>query len=104
MINEICQFIKILEDDAPQIFEEGGGLREGIYVFLDIGCNDGKFFLKNTDASEKILPDDICIYTKKTEMNPFFEKCRQILKYSSPVSAAKIFNPNKKILVMYRIR
>ena len=24
MISEICQFIKILEDDTPQIFEEGG--------------------------------------------------------------------------------
>ena len=97
MIAEVCQFIKTLEDEIPHIFEEGGGMKEGIYVNLDIGCNDKDCFLKNVEENGKIYPNDVCIYTKKTEMSPFFDRCRQILKYSSPVSAAKIFNPNKKI-------
>jgi CRISPR-associated protein Csh1 len=97
MINEICQFVTTLEEEVPYLFEEGGGLKEGIYVALDIRLEDGKFYLHNVDESGNILPEDIGIYTKKTEMNPFFERCRQIMQHSNPVSASKIFNPNKKI-------
>ncbi|MDY0215757.1 MAG: hypothetical protein RBS19_02260 [Bacteroidales bacterium] len=97
MIKEICQFVETLEKDTPDLFEEGGKLKEGIYVALDIGLEDGKFHLRNTDGSGRIMQRDIGIYTKKTEMTPFFENCRLIMQSSKPVSAAKIFNPNKKI-------
>jgi CRISPR-associated protein Csh1 len=97
MINEICKFIKTLEDKTPQVFEEGGSLKEGVYIFLDIGLEDGKYFLKNVDEDGKVLQDDIGIYAKETEMDPFFERCRQIMLQSNPVAASKIFNPNKKI-------
>ncbi|HQN98570.1 MAG TPA: hypothetical protein PKU86_03870, partial [Bacteroidales bacterium] len=53
--------------------------------------------LKNVDENGNILKEDIGLYTKDEEINPFFEKCRMILQYSTPVSSAKIFNPNKKI-------
>jgi len=97
MIKEICQFVEMLEKDTPDLFEEGGKLKEGIYVALDIRLNDGKFYLHNVDENGSILQNDIGLYTKKTEMTPFFEKCRLIMQASKPVSAAKIFNPNKKI-------
>ena len=97
MIKEICQFVEMLEKDTPDLFEEGGKPKEGIYVALDIRLNDGKFYLHNVDENGSILQNDIGLYTKKTEMTPFFEKCRLIMQASKPVSAAKIFNPNKKI-------
>lgn len=97
MIKEICQFVETLEKDTPDLFEEGGKLKEGIYVALDIRLNDGKFYLRNVDENGSIWQNDIGLYTKKTEMTPFFEKCRLIMQASKPVSAAKIFNPNKKI-------
>lgn len=97
MIKEICQFVEMLEKDTPDLFEEGGKLKEGIYVALDIRLNDGKFYLHNVDENGSIWQNDIGLYTKKTEMTPFFEKCRLIMQASKPVSAAKIFNPNKKI-------
>lgn len=97
MIKEICQFVKTLEEQAPDLFEEGSRLREGIYVALDIGLEDGQYILKNVDKNGNILKEDIGLFTKKEELTPFFEKCRMILQSSKPVSAAKIFNPNKKI-------
>jgi CRISPR-associated protein Csh1 len=97
MIKEICQFVEILEKETPDLFEEGGKLKEGIYVALDIGLTDGKFYLRNVDESGRIWKDDIGLFTKKTEITPFFEKCRLVMQASKPVSGAKIFNPNKKI-------
>ncbi len=97
MIKEICQFIEILEEQTPDLFEEGATLKEGIYVSLDIKQEDGKYVLKNVDENGNIIKEDIGLYTKNEEINPFFEKCRMILQYSTPVSSAKIFNPNKKI-------
>lgn len=97
MIKEICQFVETLEEQAPDLFEEGAKLKEGIYVALDIGLEDGKYILKNVDENGNILKEDIGLFTKKEELTPFFEKCRMILQASKPVSAAKIFNPNKKI-------
>ena len=43
MIKEICQFVETLEEQAPDLFEEGAKLKEGIYVALDIGLEDGKY-------------------------------------------------------------
>ena len=97
MIKEICQFVEILEEQIPNIFEEGVKLKEGVYVALDIGLEDGNYVLKNVDENGNILKEDIGLYKKDEEINPFFEKCRMILQYSTPVSSAKIFNPNKKI-------
>ncbi len=97
MIKEICQFVETLEEQAPDLFEEGAKLKEGIYVALDIGLEDGKYVLKNVDENGNILKEDIGLFTKKDELTPFFEKCRIILQASKPVSPAKIFNPNKKI-------
>ena len=97
MIKEICQFVETLEEQAPDLFEEGAKLKEGIYIALDIGLNDGKYMLRNVDENGNISKKDIGLFTKKDEMNPFFEQCRMVLQASKPVSAAKIFNPNKKI-------
>lgn len=97
MIKEICQFVETLEEQTPDLFEEGAKLKEGIYVALDIGLKDGKYVLKNVDENGNILKKDIGIFTKKDELTPFFNQCRMILQASKPVSAAKIFNPNKKI-------
>lgn len=97
MIKEICQFVEILEEQIPKLFEEGVKLKEGVYIALDIGLEDGNYVLKNVDENGNIMKEDIELYTKDEEINPFFEKCRMILQYSTPVSSAKIFNPNKKI-------
>lgn len=97
MIKEICQFVETLEKETPDLFEDGGKLKEGIYVALDIGLTDGKFYLRNVDESGSIWQNDIGLYTKKSETTPFFEKCRLLMQASKPVSGAKIFNPNKKI-------
>jgi len=97
MIKEICQFVEIIEEQIPNIFEEGVKLKEGVYIALDIGLEDGKYVLKNVDKNGNILKEDIGLWTRNEEINPFFEKCRMILQASKPASAAKIFNPNKKI-------
>ena len=97
MIKEICQFVETLEEQAPDLFEDGAKLKEGIYVALDIGIEDGKYFLRNVDIAGNILGEDIGLFTKKEEITPFFNHCRMILQASKPVSAAKIFNPHKKI-------
>lgn len=97
MIKEICQFVETLEEQAPDLFEEGAKLKEGIYVALDIGLEDGKYVLKNVDENGNILKEDIGLFTKKEELTPFFEKCRKVLQASNPVDKNKIFNPNLKI-------
>jgi len=97
MIKEICHFVETLEEQAPDLFKEGAKLKEGIYVALDIGLEEGKYVLKNVDENGNILKEDIGLFTKNEELTPFFEKCRLILQASKPVSPAKIFNPNKKI-------
>ncbi|MCO5266671.1 MAG: hypothetical protein M9948_12450, partial [Lentimicrobium sp.] len=97
MIKEICQFVETLEEQAPDLFEEGAKLKEGIYVALDIGLEDGKYVLKNVDEHGNILKEDIGLFTKKEELTPFFEKCRKVLQSSNPVDKNKIFNPNLKI-------
>ncbi len=65
MIKEICQFVETLEEQAPDLFEEGAKLKEGIYVALDIGQEDGKYVLKNVDENGNILKEDIGLFTKK---------------------------------------
>lgn len=97
MIKEICQFVDTLENQVPDLFEDGTKLKEGIYVALDIGQENGRYVLKNVDENGNILKEDIGLWTRNEEINPFFEKCRMILQYSTPVSSAKIFNPTKKI-------
>ena len=97
MIKEICQFVETLEEQAPDLFEEGARLKEGIYVALDIGLEDGKYVLKNVDENGTIMKGDIGLFTKKDDLTPFFEKCRKVLQASNPVDKNKIFNPNLKI-------
>jgi CRISPR-associated protein Csh1 len=97
MIKEICLFIETLEEQTPDLFEKGAKLKEGIYVALDIGLEDGKYVLKNVDDNGNILKEDIGLFTKKDDLNPFFEKCRKVLQASNPVDKNKIFNPNLKI-------
>ncbi len=97
MIKEICQFVETLEEQAPDLFEEGTKLKEGIYVALDISLENGKYVLKNVDENGNILKEDIGLFTKKEELTPFFEKCRKLLQASNPVDKNKIFNPNLKI-------
>ncbi|MCK9412395.1 MAG: hypothetical protein M0Q53_08860 [Prolixibacteraceae bacterium] len=97
MIKEICQFVETLEEQAPTLFEEGAKLKEGIYIALDIGLEDGKYILRNIDENGNIFKDDIGFFTKKDDLTPFLNHCRMVLQASKPVSAAKIFNPSKKI-------
>lgn len=97
MIKEICQFVETLEEQAPDLFEEGSKLKEGIYVALDIDLEEGKYVLKNVDDNGNIFKEDIGLFTKKEELTPFFEKCRKVLQASNPVDKNKIFNPNLKI-------
>ncbi|MDY0142128.1 MAG: hypothetical protein RBR97_09560 [Bacteroidales bacterium] len=97
MIREICQFVETLEDQAPDLFEEGARLKEGVYVALDIGLEDGNYVLKNVDEAGSILSEDIGLFTKKDDITPFFDHCRKVLQSSKPVDKNKIFNPNLKI-------
>lgn len=97
MIKEICQFVETLEEQVPELFEEGAKLKEGIYIALDIGLEDGKYVLKNVDEVGNILTEDVGLYTKRSEPSPFFEKSRLVMKASEPTAPTKIFNPNKKI-------
>jgi CRISPR-associated protein Csh1 len=97
MIREICQFVETLEEQAPDLFEEGTKLKEGIYIALDIGLEDGKYVLRNIDENGNILKKDIGLFTKKVELTPFFVQCRQVLQASKPVDKNKIFNPILKI-------
>lgn len=94
MIKEIVQFTKAL---PPETFSKNLELKEGLYMFLDIQEEDGKVVLKNVDEDGNLQKEDYEIFTKKTEMNPFFEECLKIQGNSIPVSPQKIFNPNKKI-------
>lgn len=97
MINELCNFVEIIEEQAPDLFEDGAKLKEGLYVALDIALVDGEFVLKNIDEEGVLLKEDFGLYKQKDEITPFFNECKMILQASKPVSAAKIFNPNKKI-------
>lgn len=94
MIKEIVQFTKVLPEDT---FSRNLQLKEGLYIFLDVQEKDGKAALKNVDEERNLLKGDYGVFTKNSEMNPFFEECLQIQNNSIPVSPAKIFNPNKKI-------
>jgi CRISPR-associated protein Csh1 len=97
MIREICQFVETIEEQVPDVLEEGAKLKEGIYIALDIGLEDGKYILKNVDENGNILKEDIGLFTKRDDPTPFFEKCKKVLQASNPVDKNKIFNPNLKI-------
>lgn len=97
MIKEICQFVETLEEQTPDLFEEGAKIKEGIYVALDIGLNNEQYELRNVDENGDFQKEDIGLFTKKEEMTPFFERCRMVLQASKPVDKNKIFNPNLKI-------
>lgn len=73
MIREICQFVETLEEQPLDIFEEGSKLREGIYIALDIGLEDGEYILKNVDENGYILKEDIGLFMKNDDLTPFFE-------------------------------
>jgi CRISPR-associated protein Csh1 len=94
MIKEIVQFTESL---PVETFSRNLQLKEGLYMFLDIQEENGEAVLKNVDEDGKLLNEDFCLYTEKTEMNPFLNACLNIQISSLPVSPAKIFNPNKKI-------
>jgi CRISPR-associated protein Csh1 len=94
MIKEIVQFTKALPKGT---FSRNLQLKEGLYIFLDVQEEGGKAVLKNVDKEGNLVKEDYAVFTKNSEMNPFFEECLQIQSNSIPVSHAKIFNPNKKI-------
>jgi CRISPR-associated protein Csh1 len=94
MIKEIIQFVDSL---PPETFSRNLQLKEGLYMFLDVQEEDGKAVLKNVDEDGNLVKEDYAVFTKNSDINPFFEKCLQIQNNSIPVSPAKIFNPNKKI-------
>ncbi|WP_016777455.1 hypothetical protein [Anaerophaga thermohalophila] len=94
MIKEIVQFVDTLPEET---FSRNLQLKEGLYIFLDIQEEKGVPVLKNVDADGKLNEEDYGVFTKQTEMNPFFQECLNIQINTLPVSPAKIFNPNKKI-------
>ncbi|HKJ32465.1 MAG TPA: hypothetical protein VKA34_11590 [Balneolales bacterium] len=94
MIKEIAQFVDILPEHA---FSKNIQLKEGVYIFLDIGEDNGKYTLNNTDSEGNLSDDDFKIWTSKSENSSFFEKCLFIQTNTLPVSPQKIFNPDKKI-------
>ncbi|MFP4622195.1 MAG: hypothetical protein ACLFM7_12855, partial [Bacteroidales bacterium] len=97
MIQEITSFVDELEKNNPDIFSKNLELREGLYIFLEFYEINENCSLKNIDSDGKIHSEDIHVYDKNAEWNPFFERCLKIQTNSIPVSNAKIFNPNKKI-------
>lgn len=97
MIKEICQFVEILEEQAPDLIEEGAKLKEGIYVALDIGLEDGKYVLKNVDDNGNILEEDIGHY--KGEMNYKFSEIRRVMMQTPAVSVNKSFNSSYKLFI-----
>ena len=94
MIREIVQFVNALPEDS---FSENLQLKEGLYMFLDIQEENGIPILKNVDENGILKDADYDVFTKQTEINPFFQECLKIQTNTQPVSPAKIFNPNKKI-------
>jgi len=97
MISEIVNFTTHLEENNPEIFAKNLELKEGLYIFLNVDEEDGECKINNIDSEGNINTDDIKAYDKKSEWEPFFEKCLLLQTNSIPVSSAKIFNPNKKI-------
>lgn len=97
MIKEICQFVETLEEQAPDLFEEGAKLKEGIYVALDIGLEEGKYVLKNVDENGNILKEDINHY--KGEMNYKFKVIKKIMIQTPSVSVNKSFNSSYKLFI-----
>lgn len=79
---EIVNFINGLPSDVHTL---NLTLEEGLYVFLDLN--------ENADL-EKMEKQ---VFKKKSEYDTFFQRCLDIQTNLKPVSAAKIFNPNKKI-------
>jgi CRISPR-associated protein Csh1 len=99
MIKEICQFVETLEEQAPDLFKEGAKLKEGIYVALDIGLNDGKYELRNVDENGNILKEDIQLYSKGKEMNPQLEETRKVMIHTPRISVNKSFNSSDKFFI-----
>lgn len=97
MIKQICQFIETLEEQTPDLFEEGAKLKEGIYVALDIGLEDGKYVLKNVDENGNILKEDIDHY--KGEMNNKFKEIKRVMMQTPAVSVNKSFNSSYKLFI-----
>jgi len=99
MIKEICQFVETLEEQSPELFEEGAKLKEGIYIALDIGMNDVKYELRNVDENGNILKEDMELYSKGNEMNPNLMKIRRIMIHTPIVSVNKSFNSSYKLFI-----
>lgn len=66
-------------------------------MFLDTEEMQGKAVLKNVAEDGRINEDDLKVWTAKTEPSSFFQKCLKVQINTLPVSAQKIFNPDKKI-------
>ncbi len=82
MIQELKNFTKDISQSASSM---NLNLAEGLYLSIDEN-DDGELYV----AEEQL-------FTKKSEMNDFFEHCLALQTRLKPVSFAKIFNPNKKI-------
>ncbi len=89
MIKEIVQFTEAL---PPDTFSRNLQLKEGLYIFLDVQEENGEIILKNVDKKGKLKKEDFGIFTKSTEMNPFFENCKERVSFIDPVSSNKAWN------------
>lgn len=99
MIREICQFVETLEEQAPELFEEGAKLKEGIYIALDIGLEDGEYVLKNVDENGNILKEDIIHHFNGDELTPRILEIKKILKFTARVSVNKSFNSSDGLFI-----
>ncbi len=82
MIKEIVNFT---EHILPSANSMNLNLSEGLYIAIDEN-SEGELY----QAEEQV-------FSKKSEMNDYFDYCLELQTRVQPVSNAKIFNPNKKI-------
>lgn len=95
MIQEIKNFVEHISKNDKDVFARNLQLKEGVYILLDIEKQDENFVLLN----EKEIFDskeDIFVYDGNSETSRKTEWLNLVTN-TKPTSAAKIFNPNKKI-------
>ena len=95
MIQELKNFVEHISKNDKDIFARNLILKEGIYILLEIEKQGEDYVLLNENEIFD-TKEDILVYDGKSEVENK-EYLLSILTNIKPTSAAKIFNPNKKI-------